>query len=129
MRSPAETGGLSDRKSVVKAEQVTVMTSGGVIGLQSLEVFTLAVLVTVPNGQGAVSLVVGLTMWTWTVAPEARSVPGPPYWRTPPEIAQPGSVLAASGSIVQFRSALVGSVSETVTSCAVPRPLLVTVTS
>src|SRR5437763_1678810 len=95
------------------------MTEGGVVGLPSLVVVTEAVLVTVPFGQGAVAAVVGLVMWTWTEAPGPRSVVGPPKCRVPPEIVQAGS----AGLTVQTRSVLVGRVSLSVTSWAVPGPL------
>src|SRR5437588_46524 len=127
MGSPAETVGESACLMMVTSAQLTVMTSGGVVGLPSLVVVTLAVLVTVlePVAQLAgVFLVVGLEMWTETVAPEARSVPGPPKCRAPLEMVQAGS----AGLIVQTRSVLVGRVSLSVTSWAVPGPLLWTVT-
>src|SRR5436309_2230155 len=90
--------------------QLTVMTAGGVVGLPSLVVVTLAVLVTVPEPVAqlaGVFFVVGLEMWTETVAPEARSVPAPRKCRAPPEIVQAGS----AGLTVQTRSVLVGRVS------------------
>src|SRR5438477_491101 len=127
MRSPAETVGESACLRMEIGRESTRVTAGGVIGLASLEVFTLAVLVTVPEPVAqlaGVSVVVGLEMWTETVAPEVRSVPGPPKCRAPPEIVQAGS----AGLTVQTRSVLVGSVSLSVTSWAVPGPLLWTVT-
>src|SRR5438128_655773 len=69
--------------------------------------------------------VVGEVMWTWLLAPDARSAG--PKLRTPPLMLHPLDELAAS--IVQLVPAVVGSVSLTVTPCAVPAPVLLTVTT
>lgn len=58
-----------------------------------------------------VSVVVGLTMWTETLWPEANGAG--PYESTPFEMLQPSDELAAS--IDQSRPASAGSVSATVT--------------
>src|SRR5437763_1002519 len=126
MRSPAETVGESACLRMVTSAQLTVMTSGGVVGLPSLVVVTEAVLVTVPEPVGqlaGVFCVVGLEMWTEAGAPAARAVGGPPKCRTPPEIVQAGSM----GSTVQLSPGLAGSRSETVTPWAVPVPLFLPV--
>src|SRR5436309_2503496 len=82
-----------------------------------LEVVTVAVLSTVPQ----VAAVVGDVMWTCLLVPEARSPQS--QVSTPLVIVQPASLFA--GSIAQARPASVGSVSVTVTPCAVPAPLFV----
>src|SRR5438067_917146 len=94
MRSTAETVGESECLRMVTSAQLTVMTSGGVVGLPSLVVVTEAVLFFV-SGRGRHTA----SKRDWSsdvcssdlVAPEARSVPGPPKCRAPPEIVQAGS--------------------------------------
>src|SRR4051812_41015926 len=110
--------------SVDTSAHSTVMGTAPVVGFPSLLVVAEAVLTTVPFGHGAVAAVVGLVMWTWLEAPGTRSVPGPPKLSVVPMMFQPGEELAPS--IVQTRPGLVGSGSDTVTSWAVPVPLLAT---
>ena len=81
-----------------------------------------ALLLTVPHEAD----VVGLVMWTWTLAPEARSTPlAPPKLRMPPDRVHVPVVPAAS--IAQLRPAFVGTVSLTLTPWAVPAPVFVRV--
>src|SRR5437660_741281 len=101
----------------------TVMGTAPVFGLPSLLVVAEAVLTTVPFGHGAVAAVVGLVMWTWLEAPGARSA-GPKLKELPVRVQVP---VVCAPSMDQDKSAFEGTVSETVTPWAVPRPLLVTV--
>src|SRR5438067_1837181 len=127
MRSPADGGGHSWSPGTVRSGKLTAMSSGGVVGLPSLVVVTLAVLVTVPEPVAqlaGVFFVVGLVMWPETVAPEARSVPGPPKCSASFEVAQ-----AAAVELLSLHDALpICRVSLSVTSWAMPGPLLWTVT-
>src|SRR3954453_11849462 len=108
------------------ARQPTAIVAGPAEGLPSLDVVTCAVFESVEGVQfGRCSGVVGLVMWTWTSAPGARSVPGPPKPSTPPTSVQVPVVFAPS--IDQTTpGTLVGGVSETVTSRAIPVPLFLT---
>src|SRR5437899_561412 len=101
--------------------QLTVIATGPTDGLLSLVVVTLALLLTVPQVAG----VVGEMMWTWKVAPGARS--SGPNFSTPATIAPLRFVHPAS--MLQAVPAFVGSVSLTMTLRAMPAPLLVIVTT
>src|SRR6266478_6325283 len=121
MGSPALTVPWSATLVIVTLAQLTMIGIGPALGLPSLVVVAEAVLLTVPQ----VAEVVGEVIWTWKDAEGARSTG--PKWRTPAVMVQLPVVLVPS--MLQLRPELVGRVSETVTLCAVPAPVLVTVTT
>src|SRR6266566_3065861 len=121
MVSPALTLEASAVLVMAMVAQLTVIPTGPTEAEPSLEVVTEAVLFTVPH----VALVVGEVMWTWVLAPPARSAG--PKCSAPEEMLHPELELAVS--MDQLRPALVGRVSVTVTPLAVPVPLLDTVTT
>src|SRR6266851_2540621 len=121
MVSPALTVPWSATLVIVTTAQLTMIGTGPAFGLPSLLVVTEAELLTVPQ----VAEVVGEVMWTWNETVGARSTG--PKWRTPVVMVQVPVVLRPS--MLQLSPALVGRVSETVTLCAVPAPVLVTVTT
>src|SRR5437773_1503574 len=107
-----------------RVAQFTVMATGPTVGLPSLVLVTAALLLTVPQ----VEVLVELVMWTWVEALEARSTPAaPPKLRTPPVRDQPVEELTVSMDQLN-PPGRVGTVSETLTPWAVPAPELETVT-
>src|SRR5438270_4319841 len=124
MSVPAETVATSAVLLSEMSPQFRVMFAGRVDPLLAFAVVKEAAFVTVaPVGQFPVSLVVGLVMWTVAEAPGARSA-GPKLKELPVRVQVP---VVCAPSMDQDKSAFEGTVSETVTSWAVPRPLLVTV--
>src|SRR5712691_11010062 len=121
MVSPALTVPWSAVLVTVREAQLTVIPIGPTLGLPSLLVVTEAELLTVPQ----VAEVVGEVMWTWKEAVGARSTG--PKWRTPVVMVQVPVVPPAS--MLQLRPELAGRVSETLSLCAMPAPVLVTVTT
>src|SRR4029079_4249456 len=120
--APRLTGLASAVLARLRFGQLTVIGTGPTVGLPSLVELAEALLLTV----GQVPDVVGLVMWTWTLAPAARSTPAaPPKLRMPPVRVQAPVVLATS--IDQFRPVFVGTVSVTLTPWAVPAPVFVRV--
>src|SRR6476646_4963114 len=99
MVSPALTVPWSATLVSPREAQLTTIGTGPTVGLPSLLEVTEALLLTVPQ----VALVVGLVMWTWTLAPAARSAG--PKLSTPALIEKPALELAAS--MVQLSPALV----------------------
>src|SRR5712671_1836482 len=122
MVSPALTDVASATLVRARVAQLTVIATGPTDGLPSFDELAAALLLTVPQ----VAAVVGLVMWTWTLAPAARSTPlAPPKLRMPPDRVHVPVVPAAS--IAQASPAFVGTVSLTLTPWAVPAPVFVRV--
>src|SRR6266404_9489544 len=119
MVSPALTDVASATLVRARVAQLTVIATGPTDGLPSFVEVAAALLLTVPHE----AEVVGLVMWTWTLAPAARSTA--PKLRMPPDRVHAPVVPAAS--IAQLRPAFVGTVSLTVTPRAVPAPVFVSV--
>src|SRR5437773_1419434 len=119
--SVALTGVASAVLVMVTVAQLTTIPTGPTEAEPSLEVVTEAELFTVPQ----VAEVVGEVMWTWVLAPPARSAG--PKCSAPEEMVHPE--LDPPASMDQLRPALVGRVSVTVTPLAVPTPVLDTVTT
>src|SRR5436309_1416420 len=94
-----------------------------VLPLPSLLVVNDAVLVTVPDGHGAVDASVPETMWTKTLAPAARSEER----RVGKEWGIKQLWAVVSAAMLQDRPELVGTVSVMVTPWARPGPSLVAV--
>src|SRR2546429_139919 len=116
MGSPAETGELSATLAMSMTAQFTVMGTGPTEADPSMDVVTEAELFTVPQ----VALVVGEVMWTWVLAPAARSAG--PKDSTPAEMLHPE--LDPPASMDQDSPALVGRVSFFFKLWATPAPVL-----
>src|SRR2546430_1100262 len=88
MVSPALTLEASATLVMAMADELTAITTGPTVAAPSLEEVTEAELFTVPQ----VALVVGEVMWTWVLAPPARSAG--PKCSAPEEMLHPELELA-----------------------------------